>query len=427
MAFSSNTETPSLCVSSLDELRSLPIAGFEDGERAAFGLDTYALDKASFEPEGPGVVAASPAIAKPFPPTVVDPTIPGRWILVDTGSSPLVGPGTEGDVVLGPGVHVLSGIHYYRSLTIEAGATVQVPLGFRLLVYCQKFFHHDGVIDASGTVDNFTSTISTGSVGSSGGGGGGGGGASAGANPGQPGQQSFGFGGGGGPNFRLPPTNGTTGPSGTGGNPGGDAGTAGTVSVEGAINPGGVDQFTVFPIVLFGLLSGGQMGPQGQGGLSGGSGGNDGLGSGTPGNGGQGGLGGNGGGSVCIIAPFQTGVGSILALGDVGSDAPSGIAPGAPTLGGAAPAASGGGGGGGGGGGAGGSGGAGGIVGLFYRAGSLPPAYTINLAGGAGGLGAPGAAGGAGDGAGVAGGAGAAGANGQTGSVGMVFASGVAI
>jgi hypothetical protein len=427
MAFSSNTDTPSLCVASLDELRSLPIAGLEDGERAAFGLDTYALDKASLAAEGPSVVAARPAIVGTFPPVTVDPTIPGRWILVDTGASALVGPGTEGDVIFGPGLHVVSGIHYYRNLTIQAGATIQVPLGFRLLIYCQNTFRHDGVIDASGVIDGTAPVLPTGSVGTSGGGGGGGGGQSAGGQPGQAGQQGFGVGFGGGPNFLLPPTNGTSGPSGAGGLPGGDPGTSGTPSVAGGLNAGGVDQFEVFPVVLFGLLSGGQPGFPGQSGLNGGAGGNDGPGNGAGGNGGQGGIGGNGGGSVCIVAPIQVGTGSIIATGLPGGAAPSGVAPGAPTVGGAAPLASGGGGGGGGGGGAGGSGGAGGIVGLFRRAGTAAPPYVITLTGGAGGAGTPGVAGGAGDGAGVAGGAGGAGASGQVGSTGQAFVVEVAI
>jgi hypothetical protein len=86
MALSDTQSNPSLVVQSLDELRSLPIAALRDGERAAFGSDTYELDLDSFAPEGATVVAARPAIVGNFPPVVVDPTIPGRWLLLSGGS-----------------------------------------------------------------------------------------------------------------------------------------------------------------------------------------------------------------------------------------------------------------------------------------------------------------------------------------------------
>lgn len=85
MALSDTQSNPSLVVQSFDELRSIPIAALRNGERAAFGADTYQLDESSFAPEGPSVVAARPSIVS-FSPLVVDPTIPGRWLLLSGGS-----------------------------------------------------------------------------------------------------------------------------------------------------------------------------------------------------------------------------------------------------------------------------------------------------------------------------------------------------
>lgn len=86
MALSDTASNPSLVVTTTDELRSIPIAALRSGERAVIGKDTYELDKGSLAPESALVVAARPAIVGTFPPVVVNPTIPGRWNLIDGGA-----------------------------------------------------------------------------------------------------------------------------------------------------------------------------------------------------------------------------------------------------------------------------------------------------------------------------------------------------
>lgn len=88
MGLSENTQNVGLAVDTKDALRSLPIAALDSGERASAAGVLYRLDKGSFAADDDSnVLAARPAIVGNFPPVVVDPLIPGRW-LIDTGPVP---------------------------------------------------------------------------------------------------------------------------------------------------------------------------------------------------------------------------------------------------------------------------------------------------------------------------------------------------
>jgi hypothetical protein len=81
MSFSENTQNVGLAVATKNHLRSFPIAALEDGERASVAGVLYRLDKASLAADdNVNVLAARPAIVS-FSPLVVDPLIPGRWLL----------------------------------------------------------------------------------------------------------------------------------------------------------------------------------------------------------------------------------------------------------------------------------------------------------------------------------------------------------
>lgn len=101
MSLSENTQNVGLALDTKDHLRSIPIAGLDDGERAAVAGVLYRLDKGSFAADdNVTVIAARPSIIGTFPPVVVDPLIPGRWLLDVPPAPPGTGIDTEYQTVL---------------------------------------------------------------------------------------------------------------------------------------------------------------------------------------------------------------------------------------------------------------------------------------------------------------------------------------
>jgi len=85
MSYSDAVQNPALAVQTNDALRSLPIGSLKSGERASVAGLGYRLDRDSFAPDDNlFVVAASPAVVSAAP-LVVNPLVPGRWLLDSSG------------------------------------------------------------------------------------------------------------------------------------------------------------------------------------------------------------------------------------------------------------------------------------------------------------------------------------------------------
>ena len=125
MSFSDATQNVSLAVESADALRSRPIASLKDGERASIGKLTYELDLFSLLPDdGFNVLATRPSLGNP--------AVPSRWILIDTGTPSPPAKGSTPVVVFRPTAVTHDNVY---GTWAEAAAACAALSGFRIVCF----------------------------------------------------------------------------------------------------------------------------------------------------------------------------------------------------------------------------------------------------------------------------------------------------